>query len=68
MTESHAFTLMYKFNVLSLIAVGIKPDTGEFSMISGSEMMTNGNIRDYISENRANRVRLVQPSVVDSAG
>ena len=53
-------------NILPLIAVKIKPDADKLSMIS--EMMTNGNIVDYISENRTNRVRLVQPSVVDSAG
>ena len=52
-------------NILPLIAVKLKPDAGEFSMIS--ELMTNGNILVYISENRANRVRLVRPSVVDSS-
>ena len=44
-------------NVLPLVGVKIKPDAGEFSMIS--EMMANGDILSYIGENRANRVRLV---------
>ena len=51
-------------NILPLIAVKIKPDAGEFSMIS--EMMINGNVVDYIRENGVNRVRLVRPSVVVS--
>ena len=53
-------------NILPLIAVKIKPDAGEFSTIS--EMMTNGNILAYIGKNRANRIHLVRPSVIDSAG
>ena len=44
-------------NILKLIAVKIKPETGKFSMIS--EMMTNGSILQYIGNNKANRLRLV---------
>ena len=44
-------------NILPLIAVKIKPDSGKFSMIS--EMMTNGDILKYINDKRANRIRLV---------
>ena len=50
-------------NVLPLIGVKINPDAGEFSMIS--EMMTNGNMVHYISENRANRICLVRQSVIN---
>ena len=53
-------------NILPLIAVKIKPEAGKFSMIS--EMMTNGNILGYIGENKANRIRLVRPLVVNSSG
>ena len=53
-------------NILPLIAVEIKHDARKLSMIS--EMMTNGNMVVYIRKNRANRVRLVRPLVVDSAG
>jgi hypothetical protein len=51
-------------NILQLIAVKIKPDTGEFSMIS--EMMTNGNILSYIRVKKANRLRLVRPLAVNA--
>lgn len=44
-------------NVLRLLAVEIKPEAGEFSMIS--EMMMNGNIMNYIRTKKANRLRLV---------
>jgi hypothetical protein len=53
-------------NILPLIAVKIKPNSGKFSMIS--EMMTNGNILNYINDKRANRIRLVRPLVVDTLG
>ena len=53
-------------NILPLIAVEIKLNTSEFSMIS--EMMTNGDIRNYIRKNRTNKARLVRPSVIDSIG
>ena len=49
MTVSHQ-------NLLQLIAVDIDPRSGQCSMIS--EMM-KGNIKDYISKNSANRLRLV---------
>ena len=45
-------------NLLQLIAVDIDPLTGQCSMVS--EMMKNGNIKDYISENEANRLQLVR--------
>ena len=45
-------------NLLKLIAVKIKPETGKFSMIS--EMMMNGNILNYIKIKKANRLRLVR--------
>lgn len=45
-------------NVLRLLAVEIKPKTGMFSMIS--EMMTNGNIVNYIRVKKANRLQLVR--------
>ena len=45
-------------HLLQLIAVDIDPLTGQCSMIS--EMMMNGNIKDYISKNAANRLQLVQ--------
>ena len=45
-------------NILKLMAVEIKPETGKFSMIS--EMMTNGNILSYIHFKKANRLRLVR--------
>ena len=48
-------------NVLRLIAVDIDPLTGQCSMIS--EMMMNGNIKDYISKDTANRLQLVQEPV-----
>ena len=44
-------------NLLQLIAVDIDPRSGQCSMIS--EMMKE-NIRDYISQNSANRLRLVR--------
>ncbi|KAF9646427.1 kinase-like protein, partial [Thelephora ganbajun] len=44
-------------HLLQLIAVDINPLTGRYSMIS--EMM-NGNIKDYISKNSPNRLRLVR--------
>jgi len=53
-------------NILPLLAVKIKLDTGKFSMIS--EMMMNGNILHYINNKRANRIRLVRPLVVDALG
>ena len=45
-------------NILQLIAVDIKPEINRFSMVS--EMMTNGNIVDYIRSKRANRLCLVR--------
>ena len=51
-------------NILRLIAVEIKPHTGNFSMIS--EMMTNGNILNYVRVKKANRLRLVRPFVVNT--
>jgi hypothetical protein len=51
-------------NILQLLAVEIKPHRHKFSMIS--EMMTNGNIVEYIRVNKANRLRLVRPSVVNA--
>ena len=45
-------------NILRLLAVEIKPKTGMFSMIS--EMMTNGNIVNYIRVKKANRLQLVR--------
>ena len=45
-------------HLLQLIAVDIDPLTGQCSMIS--EMMMNGNIKDYISKNAANRLQLVR--------
>lgn len=45
-------------NILELIGVDIDPQTGQYSMIS--EMMINGNIREYIRKNSANRFRLVR--------
>ena len=45
-------------HLLQLIAVNIDPHTGECSMIS--EMMMNGNIRNYIRKNSANRLQLVR--------
>ena len=53
-------------NILPLIAVKIKPESGKFSTIS--EMMKNGNISNYIKSKRANRIRLVRPFVVDALG
>ena len=50
-------------NVLQLIAVEIKSETGNLSMIS--EMMTNGNILDCNNFKKANRVRLVRSLVVN---
>ena len=44
-------------HILQLIAVDIDSHTGQCSMIS--EMMVNGNIKEYISRNPANRFRLV---------
>lgn len=44
-------------NVLQLLAVKVEPDTSKFSMIS--EMMTNGNIVNYIRYKKANRLCLV---------
>ena len=44
-------------HVLQLIAVDINPLTNQCSMIS--EMMMNGNIKEYISKNPADRLRLV---------
>ena len=43
-------------HLLQLIAVDIDPLSGQCSMIS--EMMLNGNIKDYISRNPANLNRL----------
>ena len=44
-------------NLLPLIAVDIDTNTGQCSMVS--EMMLNGNIREYIHKNSTNRHRLV---------
>jgi len=43
-------------HLLQLIAVDIDPRSGKCSMIS--EMMVNGNIKDYISRNPENLNRL----------
>ena len=43
-------------HLLQLIAVDIDPRSGEYSMIS--EMMVNGNIKDYIRKNPENPNRL----------
>jgi hypothetical protein len=51
-------------NILQLLAVDIEPDVVKFSMIS--EMMTNGNILDYIRGNETNRLRLVRHPVVNA--
>lgn len=45
-------------NVHQLIAVKIKPSAGKFSMVS--ELMTNGNILNYISKKEANRIHLLE--------
>ena len=45
-------------NLLQLIAVNIDLRTSECSMIS--EMMINGNIKNYINNNPANRLQLVR--------
>ncbi|KAF9644426.1 kinase-like protein [Thelephora ganbajun] len=45
-------------NLLRLIAIDVNPRTGQCSMIS--EMMMNGNIREYIRKNSANRHRLLE--------
>ena len=52
-------------HLLQLIAVDIDPLTGYCSMIS--EMMMNGNIKDYISRNPANRLLLVRELLVSTA-
>ena len=44
-------------NILSLIGVNIDSRTGRYSMIS--EMMVNGNIKEYIRKSSADRHRLV---------
>jgi len=49
-------------NILKLLAVEVKPRARKFSMIA--EMMTNGNITEYICVNKANRLRLVRPLVL----
>jgi len=47
-------------HLLQLIAVDIDPRSGQCSMIS--EMMVNGNIKNYINRNpeNSNRLRLVR--------
>lgn len=45
-------------NLLRLISVDINPRTGQCSMVS--EMMANGNIKEYIRKNSANRYRLLE--------
>ncbi|KAF9781221.1 kinase-like domain-containing protein [Thelephora terrestris] len=45
-------------NILQLIGVDIDSQTGQCSMIS--EMMSNGNIREYIRQNSANRHHLLE--------
>ena len=47
-------------NILQLVAVEIKHDTGVVS-----KMTTNGNILDYNNVNKANRLRLVRSLVVN---
>ena len=49
-------------NILQLEAVEIKPDARKFSMIS--EMMKSGNVTEYISEEKANRIYLVRPWLI----
>ena len=44
-------------NLLQLLAVDIDPFSGQCSMISE---MVGGNIKDYISKNSVNRLRLVR--------
>ena len=51
-------------NILQLLAVEIKHRAGDFSMIS--EMMTNGNILEYIGTKKANRLCLVRPFVANT--
>jgi hypothetical protein len=53
-------------NILPLIAVKAKPDSGKFSMIS--EFMGDENILNYINDKRANRVRPARPLVVGALG
>ena len=45
-------------NLLRLLAVDVNSETGQCSMIS--EMMTNGNIREYIRKSSVDRLRLVR--------
>lgn len=45
-------------NILELIGVNIDPQTRQYLMIS--ELMVNGNIRDYVRRSSANRHRLVR--------
>jgi hypothetical protein len=45
-------------NILQLIGIGIDSQSGPYSMIS--EMMVNGNIKEYIRRNPANRHCLVR--------
>lgn len=45
-------------NILKLIGVDIESQTGRYSMIS--ELMVNGNIREFIRKNSANRHRLLE--------
>ena len=45
-------------HLLQLIAVDIDPHSSQCSMVS--EMMKNGNIKDYISDSEANRLQLVR--------
>ncbi|KAF9777435.1 kinase-like domain-containing protein [Thelephora terrestris] len=45
-------------NLLPLIGIDIDSQTGHYSMIS--ELMANGNIREYIRQNSANRHRLLE--------
>ena len=47
-------------NILQLVAVEIKHDTGVVS-----KMTTNGNILDYNNVNKANKLRLVRSLVVN---
>lgn len=44
-------------NLLELVAIDVDPLTCRYSMIS--EMMMNGNLKEYIQKNPANRHRLV---------
>jgi len=51
-------------NILKLLAVEVKPQASNLKLSMIAAMMTNGNITEYIRINKANRLRLVRPSVL----